>query len=84
MRKNKRWTFEDLELLEKMYSDPEVTLEEMASLFNTSKRNLTQIAKYYRIKRHRYEDEGYGKCCVCKHCNSKRSKERYYKDKKEV
>lgn len=64
-RKNKRWTLEDLELLENMYMDPEITLEEIASVFNTSKRRVIQIAKYYRIKRRKYEDEGYRKCYVC-------------------
>lgn len=66
MRKNKSWSSEDLELLAEMYSDPETTLEEMALIFDTSKRNVSQIAKYYKIKRHRYEDEGFRKCKKCK------------------
>ena len=66
MRKNKRWTLEDLELLEDMYMDPEVTLEEIALIFDTNKKNISQIAKYYKIKRRRYEDEGFRKCKKCK------------------
>ena len=107
MRKNKRWTLEDLEELEKLCNNPDYSTNDIAKYFGKSVNNINATINYYHIKKIRYEDTGYRKCCVCnlvlplnefhynkldkkyhktficKHCNSERSKEYYYRKKKE-
>ena len=65
MRKNQRWSLEDLELLEKLCKDPSLTTSDIAKCFNRCKKSINSAIKYYRIKKIRYEDTGYRKCYVC-------------------
>ncbi len=64
-RKNKIWTLEDLEKLEELCNNPDYSTNDIAKYFGKSVNNINATINYYHIKKIRYEDTGYRKCCIC-------------------
>lgn len=61
-----RWTKEKLYKLQEMYTNPDISVEEIAKYFGKSKKEIYQIAYKNLISRGTYRDQNSKKCPECK------------------
>ena len=77
MTKKIEWTKDKLWELQKMYEDPDCSLQEMAECFGVSKNAINAVAWRNLMIRGSYADEGYKKCSKCG-CVLEASKKNFY------